>query len=90
MYVLYKNPIQIETLNIVQYLHYNKISFLPHTIIERSHPSFVKELPTIVYNNKTYSGLSQVISLYEEISGISNLLEKANEFKKNNPKYTIK
>jgi len=31
-----------------------------------------------------------VISLYETISGINNILEKALEFKKQNPKYTIK
>jgi hypothetical protein len=43
-----------------------------------------------VYNNKIYSGLDEVISLYENVSGIDNLLEKAIEFKKQNPKYTIK
>jgi hypothetical protein len=90
MYILYKNPVQIETLNIVQYLHYNKISFLPNTIIERNHPQFVSDLPTIVYNNKQYNGLEAVVSLYEECSGINNLLEKSYEFKKQNPKYTIK
>lgn len=90
MYTLYKNPIQLETLYIVQYLHYKNISFLPSTIIERSYPQFVTELPTIYYNNKTYTGLEEVISLYENISGIDNILEKAMEFKKQNPKYTIK
>jgi hypothetical protein len=90
MYVLYKNPIQLETLNIVQYLHYNNIIFLPNTIIERNYPHFITELPTIVYNNNIYSGLTEVVSLYETISGINDLLNKANNFKIQNPKYTIK
>lgn len=90
MYVLYKNPIQINTLYIVQYLHYNKINFLPSIIIERNYPHFITELPTIIYNNNIYSGLNEVVSLYENISGINNILEKSIEFKKQNPKYTIK
>ena len=90
MYTLYKNPIQLETLYIVQYLHSKNISFLPSMIIERNYPEFVTELPTIYYKNKMYKGLEEVISLYENISGIENILEKAMEFKKQNPKYTIK
>lgn len=90
MYILYKKPIQLETLNIVQYLHSKNITFLPSMIIEKNYPKFVTELPTIQYNNKIYTGLEEVISLYENISGIENILEKANEFKKYNPKYTIK
>lgn len=90
MYILYKNPIQLDTLYIVQYLHYNNIKFLPSSIIERNYPQFVTDLPTIVYNNNVYSGLTEVISLYEKISGIDNILEKAIEWKKQNPKYTIK
>lgn len=90
MYILYKQPIQLETLHIVQYLHYCGIVFLPHTIFERNHPSFVKELPSILYQDKLYSGLHQVISLYESVSKIDHLLEKANTFKQANPKYTIR
>lgn len=90
MYTLYKNPIQLDTLYIVQYLHYNKINFLPSIIIERNCPQFITDLPTIKYNNCIYSGLTEVISLYENISGIDNILEKALEFKKQNSNYTIK
>lgn len=89
MYTLYKNPIQLETLYIVKYLHSRNITFLPSIIIERNYPSFVTELPTIQYNHTVYKGLKEVISLYENISGIDNLLEKAIEFKKQHPKYTI-
>ena len=90
MYTLYKNPIQLETLYIVQYLHYKNIMFLPSIIIERNYPQFVTELPTINYKNKNYNGLVEIISLYENISGIDNILEKAIEFKVQHPKYTIK
>ena len=90
MYTLYKNPIQLDTLYIVQYLHYKNIMFLPSIIIERNYPQFVTELPTINYKNKNYNGLVEIISLYENISGIDNILEKAIEFKNQNPKYTIK
>lgn len=90
MYTLYKNPIQLETLYIVQYLHSRNITFLPSIIIERNYPAFVTELPTIYYNHRFYKGLEEVISLYEHISGIDNVLEKAVEFKKQYPKYTIK
>ncbi len=89
MYILYKNPIQLDTLYIVQYLHYNKINFLPSYIIERSYPDFVTTLPTIFYEGKYYIGLNEVVKLYENISGINNILEKANEFKKSNPGYSI-
>ena len=89
MYTLYKNPIQLDTLYIVQYLHYKNIMFLPSIIIERNYPNFVTELPTINYKNKIYNGLEEVISLYETISGIDKILEKAIEFKNQNPKYTI-
>ena len=90
MYILYKHPIQLETLHIVQYLHHNHICFVPATIVERNHPPNVIELPTIYYNYTWYSGLEQCIQLYETYSGIDNILEKANEFKRLHPKYTIK
>jgi hypothetical protein len=67
MYVLYKNAVQLETLYIVQYLHYNNIHFLPTNIIERNYPEFVTNLPTIVCDNCLYSGLDAVISLYESV-----------------------
>ena len=90
MYILFKNPIQLDTLAIVQYLYYHKIVFLPNEIVERNYPDFITELPTIVYDKKIYSGLKHVVELYEQISGINNLLQKAIQFKKENPKYTIK
>jgi len=41
------------------------------------------------YESKYYIGLQEVIKLYETISGINDILEKANEFKRANPGYSI-
>lgn len=89
MYTLYKNPVQPETLAIVQYLHSRGISLQPNLIVERNYPSFVTQLPSIYYMNNLYSGLWQVIQFYESMTGISNLLTKANNFKANCPSYRI-
>jgi len=85
MYILYKNPIQLSTLHIVQYCHYNNIHIKPKYCIERNHPKEVKELPTIfdINENKYYSGLDEVIEYYQSKTG------KSNEFKKQNPDYHI-
>jgi hypothetical protein len=90
MYTLYKRPIQLETLHIVQYLHACCIPLLPDTIFERGHPLCITELPAIYCENQWYMGLNQVLFFYETKSGIKNLLEKAEEWKKKNPRYTIK
>lgn len=41
-YVLYKKPIQYDTLYIVQYLHYLGINIVPTCCIERNHPEWVQ------------------------------------------------
>jgi hypothetical protein len=89
MYYLFKNPIQLETLHIVQYLHYNNIHLLPSIIIERNYPSTITQLTSIMHANKLYSGLDEVLSFYESMSGISNIAEKATAFKQQHPTYTI-
>lgn len=86
-YTLYKEPISLETLHIVQYLHANGIKLLPKYIIERNHGTNI--LPTIVYGSNVYSGLSNVIKFYENISNIDNLLIKSSEWKLNNSDYRI-
>ena len=86
-YILYKNPIQLETLAIVQYLHSIGCDVRPFTCIERNHPDWVTELPSIETNSKKYIGLNQCISFYEEISNFKNLLSIALQFKNNNPDY---
>ena len=60
-YVLYKKPIQLETLNIVQYLHYKNISFLPNVIIEKNYP--IKTGFTDIQNQRRFweiEGFSKV------------------------------
>lgn len=91
-YILYKRPISLDTLYIVQYLHSIGIEIRPYTIIERNYPKEITRLPSILDQNTgiTYAGLTQVINFYETNTGIQNLLSKAKEFKENNPNYTIK
>ena len=86
-YALYKEPVSLDTLYVVQYLHANGIKLVPKFIIERNHG--VAVLPTIISNNKTYSGLQEVVGFYEAISGITDLLNKSREWKKLNPNYRI-
>jgi hypothetical protein len=86
-YILYKEPISLDTLYIVQFLHVHKIILLPTHIIERNHG--VAELPSILYNDKLYSGLSEVIKFYENASGLDDLLTKSHQWKDKNPNYRI-
>ena len=91
MYDLYKLPIQLETLNIVQYLYSLGIDTRPCKIIERNHHSNACVLPTIHdhLTNKWYIGLPECIRYYESKSGINELYSKAIEFKKTLPVYRI-
>ncbi len=90
IYILYKQPVQLDTLYIVQYLYYLGINLQPNTIIERNHPAHIINLPSIECNGKLYSGLDECISFYETYSNIQNVLVLSREFKRQNPKYTIK
>lgn len=90
MYTLYKNPIQMETLAIVQYLYHNNIFILPTVIVERNHPDGII-LPAIYDHklNTLYEGIDECVKYYEIRSGISNLLENAQMFKEQNPQFRI-
>jgi len=90
-YILYKNPIQYDTLYIVQYLHYLGIILKPQYCIERNYPSWVTSLPSIYVSNndKKYIGLEECIKFFQQESGVNNVLYKSNEFKKLNPEYRI-
>ncbi len=91
MYILYKNPIQLDTLYIVQYLFYLDIILIPHRCIERNHPSEVTRLPSIYSyeDNQWYIGLDECLKFYEMKSKINNILWEANNFKEENPEYRI-
>lgn len=88
-YILYKLPIQKETLAIVQYLHARGILLLPSACIERNHPEWVTELPSIQTEHDKYVGLTQCLRFFEEQSGISGVLTLATEFKEQHPEYRI-
>jgi hypothetical protein len=86
-YTLYKEPMSLDTLYIVQYLHAHGTTLIPKYIIERNHG--VSVLPSVAHGDKLYLGLLEVVKFYENASGISNLLIKAREWKENNPDYRI-
>lgn len=89
-YTLYKNPVQLDTLSIVQYLHFCGQRVTPTCCIERNHPSWVTQLPSIETSvGDRYIGLEQCTLFYEAVSGKSNLLNEASVFKTNNPHYRI-
>lgn len=88
-YVLYKQPIQYETLHIVQYLHSIGILLLPNVCIERNYPEWVSSLPSIDVGKERYIGLDACIQYFETISGVSDLLTKSQKFKEVNPEYRI-
>ncbi len=89
-YVLYKNPIQHNTLHIVQYLHSIGKSNEPQHCIERNYPEWAINLPAIKeLNGTTHIGFENVVKYYEQKSGVKDLLEKVNIFKIENPNYTI-
>jgi hypothetical protein len=90
-YILYKNPVQMETLSIVQYLHSEGILFLPKAIFERGYPQEISKLPSIydLTEKKLYHGIEEVIKYYEKKTKIKKLLKKANDFKVKNPDYKI-
>ena len=89
-YILYKAPIHLETIHIVQYLHSLGINIWPQYCIERNHPAWVSSLPTIETADGTrYIGLDACIQFFESETGIHDLLQKATEFKRINPEYRI-
>ena len=78
-------------LNIVRYLHaIFRIDILPITIKERSFPSNIKVLPTIIVNkNLMMEGINNITSYYEKKININNLLDKSDKFIKLNQNYRI-
>ncbi len=82
-YILYKNPIQLDTLAVVQYLvmeHGLRVE--PLCCVERNHPPWVTALPAIEEGGgQQHVGLYACVQYYERISGISDLLIKATAWK---------
>ena len=92
-HILYKNPAQSDTLDIVQYAWAVLGKDLrPDHSIERNWPPYVTQLPSI-YDRKTgilYSGFNECVRYYEMKSETTDIVEKAKEFKTENPRYRIK
>ena len=89
--ILFKNPIQYDTLYIVRYLHsLGYYDSIPKMIIERNYPVNVIELPTLFVDNEYFYGLTNIILYYEKKYNIKNLLEKSIKFNKDNPNYKIR
>lgn len=92
-YTLYKNPIQLDTLAMVQYLHSLGVKANLSRCIERCHPAWVTQLPTIVddVTGEVFEGLHECERFYERISGRGpGLLLEALAFKAEHPEYRIR
>lgn len=90
MYILHKNPIQLDTLAIVRFLQFSGKPCIPKYCIEINHPSWVTSLPSIEeYNGKRHIGMNEVVKYYESKTGINDLFKKSEEFSKKFPLYTI-
>ena len=90
MYTLYKNPTQIDTLNLVRYLNSTQGNkALPTMIYERNYPPEITKLPAIKSMNdgKLYLGIDECILFYESYFSEENLGEKAKLFAMKNPQY---
>jgi hypothetical protein len=90
-YNLYKQPIQYETLYIVQYLHSLNIDARPNKIYECNYPANIISIPSILDLDTQilYTGLLECIKYYEIQTKLSDLLNKAIDFNRNNPNYRI-
>jgi hypothetical protein len=77
VYFVYKKPIQLETLHIVQYLHFHGVCLQQYL-----NANIRTELPTIRCNGQQFSGLTEVVGFFERMSNVQDLLAKATEWKK--------
>lgn len=90
-YTLFKNPVQLDTLAVIQYLHHLGKDLRPSSVIERNHADWVTELPSIKDegSGSTYIGINDCMKFWEEHSQTTNLLHSALSWKAFNPNYRI-
>lgn len=91
-YILYKHPVQLDTLAVVQYLHHNgHTNAAPIACIERNHPTWAAQLPSILCTktSQMYIGKHEVVRFYESTFGVDRLIDKARAFKDICPNYKI-
>lgn len=97
---MYNQPIQTDTLVVVQFLHHHlrgrttspdghKVT--PLYCIERGFPPWVQELPTIENkkNGDVHQGLDACVRFFESETGERDLLRRVLAFKDENPGYRI-
>ena len=90
VYTLYKNPVQHDTLMIVQYLHSIGIDARPSVIYEREYPPYVRVIPSIIdFSGKMWEGNDGCRQFFETCFEQTDLPQKADQFCKNNPGYRI-
>ncbi len=68
--------------SLVRYLYAANLGDIrPITIIERSMPTNITQLPTIILKNGTkIEGIADIITYYENLTKTTNLLAKAKKF----------
>jgi hypothetical protein len=81
VYVLYKIPVQPETLKVVRWLHAKGVCAQPAQIVGRSYLEWVTDLPSIevIESGKQYVGLRSCLSFYQELSHCAFDLESIPE-----------
>ena len=90
-YVLYKAPIQLETLCVVQYLYALGIDLRPTSVVERNHSVRATALPAVheVAIDEWHVGLDACVRFYEARSGLGDLARLAARFKDEHPDFRI-
>jgi hypothetical protein len=92
-YILYKRPVQYDTLSIVQYLHWTGHDVRPTCCIERNHPEWAAHnLPAIeTVAGERFVGLRACVEFYAAEAGKDpdKLLSTAVAFKAANPEHRV-
>ena len=92
-YVLYKNPVQPDTLAVVRYLHsvLPTLAACPAACVERSHPPRVTELPAVhdLDTDEWFVGPARCVEFFEARSGLSDLARLSREFAEAHEGYRI-
>lgn len=75
---------------ITRYVYWLGYDIRPNTIIERCFPEDISVLPSIVSNNgKFIEGLDMIVTHYENVLKVNDLLNKSLAFNNVNPGYKI-
>ena len=90
-YTLFKKPVQLDTLAVIQYLHHLGKDFRPSKIIERNHADWVTQLPSIrdEQTGLKYIGLENCVNFWERSSQQKGLLQRSLSWKASNPQYRV-